>query len=110
MEKYQTMTDFTGTGIMPILKSVVTAIPPFFEILLFVLWLAGTAASYFAVLKLTGRKRFFHSLTAMSWTAFLGSLALAGMNDATFTYLNGYWVGFYILAIVASYFLLEKFK
>ena len=110
MEKYQTMSDFTGTGVMPILQSIVTAIPPFFSIMLFVLWLAGTGASYFTILKLTGRKRFFHSLVAMSWTSFLSSLVLAGMNDSTTTYLSGYWVGFYILAVVGSYILLEKYK
>lgn len=111
MQKYQTMTDFGNlTGIMPILSAVTTAIPPFWSIILFVLWVFGSASSYFTILKTTGRKRFFHCLTAMSFVCFLLSLIVSAMNTATITFLNGYWVGFYILAVLVSWFLLSNYK
>lgn len=107
---YCTMDDFGGVGVVPLLSSIVTAIPPFFSILLFVIWLLGTGGSYFAILKSTGRKRFWHSLTAFSFVSFLMSLLLAGMNTADITFLSGYWVGFYILMTIASYILLDRYK
>lgn len=110
MQQYKTMADFGGVGIVPLLSAIVTAIPPFFSIVLFVLWLFGTGGSYFAILKTTGRKRFWHSLTAMSFVTFLMSLLIAGMNTAEITYLSGYWVGFYILMTIASFVMLDRYK
>jgi len=110
MNKYKTMTDFGGDGIIPLLSAVVTAIPQFFSIVLFVLWLFGTGGSYFAILKTTGKKRFWHSLTAFSFIMFLASLIIAAMNNATTTFLSGYWVGFYILMTIASFVLLDRYK
>jgi len=110
VQKYQVMSDFGGVGIVPLLKSVVTAIPPFFSIILFIIWLLGTASSYYAILKLTGKKRFWHSLTAVSFSTFLMSLVISAMNETNFTFLNGYWVGFYILVTIGSYIILEKYK
>lgn len=110
MNQYKTMADFSGEGLIPILSAIVTAIPPFFSIILFVIWLGGTTSSYFAILKLTGRKRFFHSLTAMSFICFLSSLLIIGMNNSTIEFLNGYWVGFYILMTIVSYFMLSNYK
>jgi len=110
VNKYDVMSDFGGSGVIPLLKSIITAIPPFFSIILFMVWLLGTASSYFAILKTTGKKRFWHSLTAMSFVTFLLSLVLAAMNEANFTYLSGYWVGFYILMTMASFFLLDRYK
>ena len=110
MQKYLTMTDFSGSGIMPILKAVVTAIPPFFPITLFFIFILGTATSYFAMLKLTGKKRFFQAITAMSFISFLSSIILVAMNDGTITFLSGYWVGFYIVVTVGAYILLEAYK
>ena len=110
MQKYQTMTDFSGSGFIPILSAIVTAIPPFFSIVLFVIWVGGTASSYFAILKLTGKKRFFHALTSVSVICFLSSLLIIGMNTSTMEFLNGYWVGFYILMVLMSYFLLSNYK
>jgi hypothetical protein len=79
-------------------------------IILFFVWILGTASSYYAILTLTGKKRFWHSLTAMSFATFLMSLILAAMNEADFTFLSGYWVAFYILMTMASYFLLDRYK
>jgi len=109
--KYKVMADFGGQGIIPLLKSIITAIgTPFFSIILFMIWILGTASSYFAILNFTGKKRFWHSLTAMSFATFLMSLILAGMNEESFTFLSGYWVGFYILMTLASFFLLDRYK
>jgi hypothetical protein len=62
------------------------------------------------ILKTTGKKRFWHSLTAMAFVTFLASLLISAMNTATTTYLSGYWVGFYILMIIASWFFLDNYK
>ena len=111
MEKYKTIIDFPNVdGIMKVIYSVVTAIPPFFPIMLFVFWLGGAAISYFAVLQITGRKRFWHCLTAMSFSCFLLSLLLAAMNTTTIKILDGYWVGFYILMTLVSWWLLSNYK
>jgi len=110
MQKYNTMQDFGGVGIIPLLSSVVTAIPPFFSIVLFALWIFGTAASYFTILKTTGKKRFFHSLTAMSFIMFIASLLMVAQNTVDIEFLNGYWVGFYIVITVISWILLDRYK
>ena len=111
MEKYKTMLDFgDSNGIIPVLSAVVTAIPPFFSIILFMLLILGTASSYFAILTSTGKKRFWHSLTALSFVCFLLSLLISAMNTTTITFLNGYWVGFYILMTLVSWFMLTHYK
>jgi len=110
MQKYQTMADFGGVGIIPVLKSIITAIPQFFPIILFFIWLLGTASSYYSILNFTGKKRFWHSLTAMSFVTFLMSLLIAGMNEAGFVFINGYWVAFYLLMTVISFVLLDRYK
>jgi len=110
MEKYKTMLDFGGVGVMPVLSSIVTAIPPFFSIIYFLLWIFGTGGSYYVMLKTTNKKRFWHALTAMSFVCFLLSLLTASMNTVTLTFLDGYWVGFYILMILASYYMLANYK
>ena len=110
MDKYQTMADFGGVGAIPLLSAVVTAIPPFFSIILFFIWIFGTGSSYFVILKTTGKKRFWHSLTAFSFSTFILSLLVAGMNTATVTFLDGYWIGFYILTVLISFLLLSHYK
>ena len=110
MQKYLVMTDFNGSGFVPIMSAVSTAVPLFWPLLLFVFWLVINAASYFSILKLTGKKRFFHTFTATSFIIFLVSLVVAAMNTATITFLEGYWVGFYILMVVIGWVLLEKYK
>lgn len=110
MQKYITMRDFpSDTGVMPVLKAIVTAIPPFFSIILFVVWLLGTGGSYYTILKLTGKKRFWSCLTAMSFITFLLSLTIISMNDAI-EFLSGYWVGFYILMTLISWYMLSNYK
>jgi hypothetical protein len=109
---YQTVTDFAseGTGLMPMIFASAAAVPGMFAIILFAVWFIGSAASYFAVLKATGKKRFWHSLTAMSFVCFILSLFFVAMNTATITILSGYWVGFYILMIAVSWYLLATYK
>ncbi len=107
---YCTMNDFGGVGVIPLFKSIITAIPPFFSVILFFVWILGTAGSYYAILKTTGKKRFWHSLTSMSFVTFLLSLTLVAMNEASFTFLNGYWVAFYIVMTMMSWFILDRYK
>lgn len=110
MEQYLTMQDFGGVGVIPLLKSIVTAIPIFFPLVLFLLWIFITAASYYAILNFTGRKRFFHAFTSTSFGMFIGSLFIAAMNEANFVFLEGYWIGFYLLWTVIAYILLDNYK
>jgi len=110
MQKYKVASDFVGTGFIPILKSIVTAIPPFFSIMILAILIAGTGASYFTILKTTGKKRFMQVITGMSFFCFLLSVVIVAMNDTTTTFLSGYWVGFYIVATVGSYILLNRYK
>lgn len=110
MQKYKTMLDFPdAVGVIPLLNAIVTAIPPFFSIILFVLWLLGAGSSYYAILKTTGKKRFWACLTSMSFVVFLLSLVIASMNNVV-EYLSGYWVGFYILMTLLSWFMLSNYK
>ena len=110
MNKYKTMLDYGGVGVIPLFKSIVTAIPPFFSILLFFIWILGTASAYYAILSFSGKKRFWECFTSMSFVTFLLSLTIVAMNEAEFTFLSGYWVAFYILMTVISYFLLDRYK
>lgn len=110
MQKYLRYTDFEGSGLVPIMSAVTTAVPLFWPLFLFVFWLSINAASYFAILKLTGKKRFFHTFTAVSFVIFLASLSVAAMNTTTITFLSGYWVAFYILMTGAGWFLLHYYK
>jgi len=110
MQKYLTYTEFSGEGLVPIMSAVSSAIPLFWPLLLFVFWIAINGASYFSILKLTGKKRFFHTFTAVSFIIFLASLSIASMNTVAITFLSGYWVAFYILMTVVGYFLLHYYK
>ena len=46
----------------------------------------------------------------MSFVTFLLSLLIASMNEASFTFLSGYWVAFYILMTLISWFILDRYK
>lgn len=110
MTQFYTMSHFGGVGVIPMFKSIITVIPLFFAIVIFFVWILGTASSYFAIFKTTGKKRFWHSLTSMSFVSFLLSLIIVSMNEANFTYLTGYWVAFYILMTLMSWFILDRYK
>jgi len=111
VNSYLVSTDFNGSGFVPVASAVSTAIPMFWAIMLFVFWVTLNAASYFAILKLTGRKRYWHTLTATSFVMFLAALVLAVMNGINgITFISGYWVAFYILMTVLGWFLLEAYK
>lgn len=111
MIKYKTATNFNGTGLVPYLSSISTAVPSFWEITLFILWIVINAASYFAILKSTGKKRFWHTFTAVTFVIFLVSLLLASMNGINgIEYLSGYWVAFYLLFTIVGWWLLENYK
>jgi len=111
MEKLRTVVNFsTDTGAMPVVNSVVSAVPGFWSILLFFLWVFATAGSYFLILKTTGKKRFWHVLTAMSFIIFLASLLIVSLNSTAVEHLNPYWVGFYIMMILLSWLGLANYK
>ena len=110
MGRYLEYTDFNGTGLVPIMSSVSTAVPLFWSLLLFVFWIVINGASYFVILKLTGKKRFFHTMIASSFIIFIGSLLIASMNTTSIIFLSGYWVAFYLLMVVVSWFLLHYYK
>lgn len=105
-----TMADYGGQGIIPMLKAIITSIPPFFSLFIFAFWIFGTASAYFAIARLTGKKRFWQSITAMSFISFLLSLTIVAMNEVDFVFLSGYWVGFYILMILGSWYMLANYK
>jgi hypothetical protein len=111
MEKLKTIANFTNqTGAMPLVNSVVTAVPGFWSIFLFFLWIFATAGSYMLILKTTGKKRFWHVLVAMSFIVFLSSLLIVSMNTALVEHLNPYWVGFYIMMVLLSWLGLSNYK
>ena len=110
MDQYLIASDFNGSGLMPIVSSVSTAIPQFWSLLLFIFWISVNAAAYFSILKLTGKKRFWHTFTATSFSFFIISVVVAAINSSTITFLSGYWVGFYILMTLVGWFLLENYK
>ena len=104
------MSDFGGVGFMALFESVVTAVPLFFPVTLFMIFLFGAGSSYFVILKTTGKKRFWHCLSSMSFVTFLLSLIISAMNTATTEYLSGYWVGFYVMMVIGSWFMLVNYK
>ena len=111
MQEYLTAADFSGTGLIPYLSAISTAIPDFWSITLFVLWITINAASYFAILKLTGKKRFWHTFMSTTFVFFIVSLVIAAMNGVNdITFLSGYWVAWYLIWTVIGWFLLENYK
>jgi hypothetical protein len=80
------------------------------SLLLFVFWIAINGASYFTILKLTGKKRFFHTFVATSFVMFLASIVMSAQNTSTITFLSGYWVAWYLLMTVIGWFLLQQYK
>ena len=111
MDKYKSIQDFpNSSGAMSLVDPVVTAIPPFFPFLLFIIWIFAAGASYFIVLKTTAKRRFWHCLLGSSFGFFLISLVIAMQNSTSIIYLDGYWVGFYILMVMGSYFMVTNYK
>lgn len=111
VQLYSTMESFGQVTLPNLFKAVTQATGgQFFTVILFFLWIFFSGASYFTILKTTGKKRPWHVLTAMSFVTFLFSLLIAAMNEVDFMFINGYWVGFYILMTVISLFLLDHYK
>lgn len=110
MEFYKTVADFPDESfIIALIYSISSAMPLFFPILLFVIWLFGGGASYFAILRSTGKKRFFHVTTAFSFASFILSLLFASLNGDVIV-MEGYWVAFYALMTGLSYLGLSFYK
>ena len=111
MQEYLTATNFEGTGLIPYLSAISTAVPTFWPATLFVLWIVVNAASYFAILKTTGKKRFWHTFTAVTFVFFIISILVASMNGINdIIFLSGYWVAWYILWTLIGWILLESYK
>ncbi len=114
VEKLLTYQNFTEngtiTGVSPFIDATVTAVPLLFSTFLFLFWIGGALAIYFVVLKTTGTKRFWESLTGTSFVCVLTSLLIALSNTETIVYLSGYWVVFYIVATLMSWLILSKYK
>lgn len=112
VQKYQTISTISNEsiGIEPLLQSVSLAVPIFWPVLLFLIYILGTSSIYFVILKTTGKKRFWHALTAMSFVCFLTGLLLASMNTPAVTILSGYWVAFYLILIVVCFLILGSYK
>lgn len=104
------MEDFGAITLTNMFKSIVTSVPEFFSITIFMIWIFFTASSYYVILKTTGKKRFWHSLTAMSFVSFLLALMISAMNEIDFIFLSGYWVGFYIVMTLISFYFLSQYK
>jgi Na+-driven multidrug efflux pump len=110
MDLYKTVADFPDNSyIMALIYSVSSATPLFFPIALFLIWLLGGGASYFAILRSTGRKRFFHVATAFSFVSFILSLLFTSLNGDVIV-MSGYWVGFYALMTGLAYLGLSFYK
>lgn len=111
MAGYTTVAQLTDVNpILAFFQAVALAVPPFFPLAIFLFWIMGSASSYFIILKTTGKKRFFHTITSMSFVMFLVSLFLASMNTTTVTIMGGYWVAFYIVATALSWWGLTQYK
>jgi len=111
MEYYRVISDFdTTSSTLAFFQAIASAVPPLFSVILFVFWLLGTATSYFVILKTTGKKRFFQTLTAMSFVMFLASLLMASLNTVDVVVLNGYWIIFYIMMTGLSWLGLRQYK
>lgn len=113
MEYYTTMNDLGGSGIIQFVQSIALATPGLFSFFILLFWVFGSAVTYYAILKTSGKKRFFHALTGYSLVSLLLSLLFASMNnlnDTSITILSGYWVGFYVLATLFSWWGLSEYK
>lgn len=111
MQLYKTISDFPDQSIiMAFIYSIASAAPLFFPIALFIIWISGMGASYFAILRSTGRRRFFQVATAFSFAIFTISLYFVSLNSATIEVMSGYWVAFYVLMTALSYLGLSFYK
>ncbi len=111
MDYYQTAANFSNsTGLIPYVQSIAVAVPPFFPILLFILWITGIAATYFAIFKATATRRFWQSAVAISFVFFIVSILLASVNTTSVTILSGYWIAFYFVMGLGSWYGLTQYK
>lgn len=110
MDYYKTVSDFPSESyIKAFIYSIASATPYFFSVVLLLIWIFGSASSYFAILRSTGKKRFFHVLLAFSFVSFILSLYFISLNGDV-EVMNGYWVVFYALMSGLSYLGLSFYK
>ena len=105
---YKTLADYPNeTGINQIaypLRDSIAIMNPFFG-MLFVILIALTSASYYSVIGLTGKGRFFNSLLASSFVVMVISFFLAFAE-----WITPYHSLFFIGAFVISYALNSYYK
>lgn len=94
-------------GFLGMIDTVVMAVPPFFPIIIFVIWLIGSLIIYTNNIKSTNEKNIKNPLLAMAFVAFLSTLALTSLNRETIIYMPYYWIIFYILIIACIYYFIK---
>lgn len=110
MDYYKTIKDFPNESyIVAFIYSVASASPLFFTVFLFFLWIFGTGSSYYAILRATGKKRFFQVALSFSIACFVLSLLFISLNGEV-EVLNGYWTIFYALMSGLAYLGLSFYK
>jgi hypothetical protein len=102
MTKYN-ISDIGTTGLVGITDTIVQAVPPFFPILIFVIWLLGSLVIYYSNIKTTNEKNLKNGLLAMSFVCFLLSLFISSLNTQEIIYLPFYWIIFYIVTTAFIY-------
>ena len=111
VELYKTLTDFPSESAgVQLIYAVVSAFPKFFAVFLFLFWIFMTGSGYFISLKTTGLRRYWQFSTAISFVCFIFSLFLISMNASEVVVLSPYWVAFYILTTIGSYYGLRQYK
>lgn len=95
-------------GLMGMIETVVLAVPPFFPIIIFVIWLIGSLIIYNNNIKATNEKNIKNSLLTMGFVAFISTLILTSLNTETITYMPYYWIIFYILIIALIYYFIKE--
>ena len=106
VNKYN-VSEISSTGLIGITDTVVNAVPSFFPILIFIIWILGTLIIYVSNMKASNEKNIKGSLLAMSFVCFILSLIISSLNTTTITYLSYYWIIFYIVAIGFIYLLID---
>ena len=110
MALYKEAADFTTDNFaVGTLKSVVSAVPFSFDLTLFLIWVFFTAGCFVMIQKTTGQRKYLFVLMAVNFLVFLSSIMLVLMNSAEFQFLSPYWVAFYLMMSVLSYWGSNKF-
>jgi hypothetical protein len=110
MEKHLTAENFSnGTGLIPYTDAIVSVIPDFFGLSIFLFFILGTLILYVSELKTTNAKKFWESMTAMSLFCLIATLFVSIANVPNLIYARPYWIFLYILTTAISYKSIESY-